>query len=418
MIQLIKKYAVFGVAFGIAKATVYFIPLLLADVLTEYDYGVLEYALAGLGMVVNTIINLGASGSFPYFVLKKKDLNIIDGFRLHPIWLLIPFALNQVLFFANAYNIDLYLAFNVSFIIANQVFYSTQLKSYESIIKSVFLDSGIYLVLLVLYVLGLAELVSINIETINLIVLIYALGYVLYGSYMFLKADKAGILKKYIKILKFGVHLLFSSFFIYLITVSGRIIVEYIFDYESVGLYAFYFRLSAIVVMIHQVVNIVFFKKMYTFDPRTLDKYYSVFFVGIFVLSLIVFFVSPYIVNHFSEFFRTTYLVNKGLYFLLSCQMVMWIASALNANIIVRENLVSKNNPRFFALIILGVLIIYFLKDRFSLALLTYVHFSIIFLATIIQYFSLSKKRIFFKKSAIALTLAYIVSSCTYFICF
>jgi len=415
VIRLIKKHAFFGASFGVAKATVYFVPLLLADVLSDYDYGVLEYALAGLGMVVNTLISLGVHGAYPYFILKEKDFSVTNGFKLHPIWLLVPFAINQIVYATGYLGIDFYLAFNVSFIIANQVFYSTQLKSHESIIKSVFIDSGIYIVLLVLYAMHLLNLTSIDVNSINYTVLIYALFYVVYGLYAYIKVEKTGITNQYLKILKFSVHLLISTFLIFLITTSGRILVEYIFDYESVGVYAFYFRLSAIVVMIHQIVNIAFFKKIYTFNPRILDKYYSLFFIGIFILSILVFLIAPYFVGHLSEFFRETYETNKVVYFLLSAQMVMWIASALNSNIIDRENLASKNNPRFLVLILIGFALIYYLKSSLDLALLTYIHFTIIFAAALIQYFSLSRKKIDFTKSLIVLCVIYLITTCAYF---
>ena len=128
LIDLIKKHAIFGVVFTIAKATVYFVPLLLADVLSNYDFGVLEYALAGLGFVVNALINFGVAGSYPYFILRKKKYSIKSGFILHPIWLLLLFIVNQIAYFVFGLSLELYIAFNISFIIANQVFYSIQLK--------------------------------------------------------------------------------------------------------------------------------------------------------------------------------------------------------------------------------------------------------------------------------------------------
>jgi len=68
----IKKGTLFGIVFSLAKAIIYFVPLLLAEVLSKEDYGVLEYALAGIATLVSTIINLGVPGAYPYFILKQK----------------------------------------------------------------------------------------------------------------------------------------------------------------------------------------------------------------------------------------------------------------------------------------------------------------------------------------------------------
>lgn len=414
--QLIKKHAFFSIVFATAKGTVYFVPLLLADVLTSYDFGVLEYALAGLGFVVNALINLGVPAAYPYFVLRKQELTIKNGFVLHTIWLLLLFGLNQLAYYVLGLNLELYIAFNISFIIANQVFYSSQLKSHEKAKEAVLIDSGIYLVLLLLYVLGKINLLAINIKTINWLVFIYALFYCFIAIIKFKTEDLQNAYNHYKKILKFSFKLMISTFLIFLITSSGRIIVEYFFNFETVGVYAFYFRLSAVVVMIHQIINIAFFKKIYTLNPQILDKYFNLFFIILFFISVVIFFLSPFIVKYFSNYFNETYVVYKALYFLLSAQMVMWIATALNSNIIDRENVVGKNNIRFIILILFTVISFFAFKKILSLELLIYIHYTAIYIASMIQYYSLSKKEIYFFKSSITLTLTFLLTSCYYFI--
>ncbi|WP_242120111.1 polysaccharide biosynthesis protein [Aestuariivivens sediminicola] len=413
--EILKTHSKLGVVFSLAKATVFFTPLLLADVLSKEAFGILEYALAGLGMVVNSIINLGVPGAYPYFILRQKALRFQDAFKLHPLILLIPFILNQILFYVFDLNINFYLAFNVSYIIANQTFYSTRLKSHEKSVFAVIMDSGLYILLLLYYLLFTLNILKINIVNINITIQLYCYLYILYGVYKFYQIDKNEILFRYKQILKFSSHLLISTFLIFLITTSGRILIELFFDFSQVGIYAYYFRLSAIVVMIHQIVNIAFFKKIYTANPIKLDNYYFVFFVMIFLISMVTYLIAPLVLNHFSSFFNDTYNDNKAIYFLLSVQMVMWIATALNSNIIDRENLTSKNNPKFIALIIFSCGILYLLRNMMSLSLLTFIHLSIIYFASLIQYESLYKSKIIFKKSFFTLSVIYLVSTYTYF---
>lgn len=418
MIRILKEHALFGFIFSVAKLLVYFIPLLLADVLSTSEFGVLEYALAGLGMVVNTLFNLGVPGAYPYFILRKKNDDVKAGFLLHPIILLIPFIVNQVAYLWLGLDINFYLAFNISYIIANQVFYSTQLKSHEKSSFAVVLDSGIYIVL-ALFLLGYkSNIFKPSIDIINDFVLAYASVYVIIGLCRFIIGNKEMILDSYKAILRFSVHLLISTFLIFLITTSGRIIVEYFFGFEEVGIYAFYFRLAAIVVMIHQVINIAYFKKIYTYNPKILDAYFYKFFLFIAALSTIVYFLSPVLVEQLSDFFKETYPTYKVVYFILSAQMVMWIASALNSNIIDRENLARKNNLFFVLLILLGVFVLYIISDQMTFPMLVYVHYTSIFLACMIQFYSLSKKKIYFKKSAVTLSVIFIVQTCYYFLSF
>lgn len=416
VLKLIKKHAFFSLVFTVAKATVYFVPLILADVLSKEDFGILEYALAGLGMVVNTIINLGVPGAYPYFILRLKEFELQNAFKLHPIILLFPFTINQILYLLGVLNINFYLAFNLSFIIANQVFYSTQLKSHEKPITAVIIDSGVYLSLLLFFMVFKLGVINPSISVINKFVFGYCLVYVIIGIYNCYNSRDKISLRKYQDILKFSVHLLISTFLIFLITTSGRILVEFFFDYELVGVYAFYFRLAAVVVMIHQIVNITFFKKMYTLDPKILDKYYSIFLGSIGLLSISIFFISPYIIPTFSNYFIETYNTYKSIYFLLSMQMIMWIASALNSNIIDRENLASKNNLKFFILVVLSIFTLYLLKNILTIGTLVYIHYTIIFIACLIQYFSLFRKKIYFLKAVITTSSLFILSSIYYFL--
>ncbi|WP_282042237.1 hypothetical protein [Winogradskyella flava] len=415
MISAIKKHALFGIVFTIAKATVYFVPLILADVLSKSDFGILEYALAGLGLVVNTLFNLGVPGAYPYFIIRKKQTDVKLGFVLHPLILIIPFICNQVAYFIFNLDIAFYLAFNISYIISNQVFYSIKLKSHERSSLAVVFDSGVYILLLISFILYKVGIIDLSISVLNIFILCYCLCYVLFSLSRVFSKSFTQMFTAYKTILNFSVHLLFSTFLIFLITTSGRILVEFFFGFEEVGIYAFYFRLAAIVVMIHQVVNIAFFKKIYTLDPVKLDNYFFLFFILISILSILIYIISPYIVLHLSSFFENTFESNKGVYFLLSAQMVMWIASALNSNIVDRENLARKNNPSFVVLIFLVVVCLYLLNNKLTFSNLVYIHFTTIYMACIIQYYTLSKKKIVFKKSAITLSLTFITQSIIYF---
>ena len=406
-----KKNILFLFSFLIAKGITFLVPILLADILTKNDFGMLEYALAGVGMLLNSIISLGVPGAYPYFILRKKEKNIEEGFSLHPLWLLFTFLLNLLFYHSfNFYGIEIYMAVNISYIIAVQKFYSTILKSQEKINKAVLLEAGIYLILFSFLLGYFFNLIQPNIFNISKAILSYALFWVSYSLYKFHKVNKNQIFIKYKKIISFSIHLLLSSSFLFLLTVSGRILSKYFFDYESAGTYGFYFRLSAIVVLIYQVISVRYFKDLYTKSTSKLDFYFSSFYLFIFTLSILLYFLSLYIMPYFSNYFKETYSENRVVFFILFCQMTMWISSALNSSIVDREGLAKANNWYFLLLFIISIVVLYFYRNYLDLLSLTFILYSIFFIANITQFIVLRSKNIIFKRSFISLTFLYITS--------
>lgn len=406
-----KKNILFLFSFLIAKGITFLVPILLADILTKNDFGMLEYALAGVGMLLNSIISLGVPGAYPYFILRKKEKNIEEGFSLHPLWLLFTFLLNLLFYHSfNFYGIEIYMAVNISYIIAVQKFYSTILKSQERINKAVLLEAGIYVILFSFLLGYFFNLIQPNIFNISKAILSYAMFWVSYSLYKFYKVNKNQIFIKYKKIISFSIHLLLSSSFLFLLTVSGRILSKYFFDYESAGIYGFYFRLAAIVVLIYQVISVRYFKDLYTKSTSKLDFYFSSFYLFIFTLSILLYFLSLYIMPYFSNYFKETYSENRIVFFILFCQMTMWISSALNSSIVDREGLAKVNNWYFLGLLILFVMVLYLNRDYLTLLSLSFILYSLFFIANITQFLTLRTKKIIFKKSFISLTFVYIAS--------
>lgn len=411
----IKNQFWFFLSFAVSKGLVFLTPLLFAEILSIESFGVLEYALSGLGFVLNTLLNLGVPGSYPYFILKKKKINIRNGFSIHPLWLLLVFIVNTILYLFEAFDEQIFLAMNIAFVISNQIFYSIQLKSHEKSALAVVLDSGVYLVLFISYIIFKLKIVTISIPAINCIIFMYGVYYAFLGIKNFSKALKKNILAHYKLILRYSKNLLIASFLIFLITSSGRIVVEWFFGFDKVGIYGFYYRLAAIVVMIHQIINITYFKKIYTVKPQILDNYFARFFAFIYGFSIVFYYSSPIVMNSLSTFFRETYLDNSAVFFILSSQMVVWIASALNSNIIDRENLMKPNNIRFMILVVVFMSILFLLKASMTFELVAYTLYSSIFIACIIQYYSLYKKDIFFYKSAVVLFISFTITSLMFF---
>jgi hypothetical protein len=134
----------------------------------------------------------------------------------------------------------------------------------------------------------------------------------------------------------------------------------------------------------------------------------------LYVISIIVSVSTPYFLPYFSEFFTSTIQTYKGVYFLLSTQMIFWIATALLSNIIDREKLASKNNPFFLTLLALFIGSLFVFKSILSLDVFTLIHLIVVLCASLIQIYTLSIKKIYFKKSLTALFFIMIISVFVY----
>ena len=415
IVRFLKEKAWFFFSFALAKGIVFLAPLLVAEILSKDDFGVLEYALAGLGMLLNTFVNAGVPAAYPYFKLRERDAQINHAFDLHYIWLLLFFICTQLSYVFVGFSTHYYIALNVAYVISNQVFVSTQLKTNEKISFAVFIDSGMYIVLLLFFVLSYFNIVDPEIQTFSNIIICYAFVYVILAFKKTKVIKTPNLLVNYRKILSYSVHVLIGGLLIYFITVSGRILIEFfINDFEKVGVYAYYWRVSAVVVMLYQVINIAFFKKMYTVDPKNLDLYFALCFLVLTVISVISFLCTPLFLAHFSTYFASTIKEYKPIYFLLSIQMIFWIATALLSNIIDREKLAFKNNPLFILLLITFIIVLYVLKEGLQLETFTLIHMTVVFVASVIQVFTLTRKKIFFKKSLTALFFIMITSVFVY----
>ena len=90
--------------------------------------------------------------------------------------------------------------------------------------------------------------------------------------------------------------------------------------------------------------------------------------------------------------------------------MTMWIGTALNSSIIDREGLAKKNNIYFLGLFILSIPTIFILKPIITLEIMSFGIYSLFFITNMIQYFTLYRKKIIFKRASLILTCIYSIS--------
>ncbi|MEZ5041037.1 MAG: oligosaccharide flippase family protein [Saprospiraceae bacterium] len=399
------KLSGFSILFVFVKINAFTAALFLSNFVDNTaDYGLFEYALS-IGLIAAIPLNFGLQGAYPFFNLRLQKEGFKSVFYFHSLLvsslLCLLFVINQWLFPFMPEKIAF--ALLIGGIIAMQVMLSAILKSHEVLSSAMLLDGGLFLVLnlynLWLYVSG----TSLDFALLAIAFSSYML--LLWGMHLlrFLNTRSDFSWSRYKEVLGFGKNLLLSSFLIICLTGSARIFIEYFLGMEQVGIYAFYFRFAAAVVMIHQVVNIVFFKKMYESSPAMLDKCFVVFLLFILLVGSILLFAVPLIFNGQLNLLDQTWRAYRELYVLLSFQMVFWICLALNENILYREQLSVKMNRWFLALLGLMTASIWLMArmDQLNVFNLTLINAICLALACEIQFMLLRKKQLPFTKTRI-----------------
>lgn len=393
-----SKLSWFTLVFGFVKLNAFTAALFLSNFVDSVsDYGLFEYALT-IGFMIAVPLDFGLNSAYPFFNIKlgRRDYKAVfyfHGLLVGGIMLSI-YGIHEFIyeFLPTKYIFALL----IGGIVSVQALSSSILKSHEVLVRAVIFDGGLFIALnaynLWLYIFGGAF----DVEHLQTCFAIYLFGLTAGYGFLFWQEQSDFSFKKYFETIKFGKHIVFSAFLIICLTGSARIFIEWFLGLETVGYYGIYFRFAAMTVMLHQVVNIVFFKKMYQAEAETLDLYFAVFLQVLVFGALLLWQLIPPIFGEYVKMLQDSYETYQRLYLTLSFQMVFWISLALNENIIYREELSKKMNKGLVFIIIgmaASMLLLHqlYLLDVFNLTL---VNMIAIFLATEYQFFLLKRKNI------------------------
>ncbi|WP_422349615.1 hypothetical protein [Flagellimonas sp.] len=377
--------------------------------MTKDEYGKVEYALGGLGFIINTILGFGIPASYAFFVLKKGDLKSKTGYSLYILFLSIYFLLIQVLFPLVPRHI--YLSLVISFILANQVYYSYVFKAEGKGIYATLMDSGVYIVIL-LVILGSTIVGSkIDLDSFFAPMLTYSAAFVVKGIYDNRKLILTKALLQLKKIVSYSLHLLIGAFGIILLLNSGRFILEFYSDkFEEIGIFGFYLRISGISLVIFQMLFILYFKEMYVRSIKYLDKIFSFFLIFMLLYSITSLYVLPLILDRFSQFFGETFSSNRTLFSTLTFFTFFWTGYNLVSNIVVREGL-AKNYNSYLLVIVALFTIALILVPGINVKIFSMIQLIIGALVVFTQQILLFRKGYFLSRTTYTLILGVVLTS-------
>lgn len=397
---LIKRIISLLFIMGLLKSLVYIAPLGVNEVLNSItEFGTFEYAL-NLGQTLMGVFSMGFAGAYAFFVLKQQRENLKPIFHLHFIVLTTGLFLAVIIspgLLGNIYFGAVILG--VAF--ADQLLLSSVLKLSGKNKTSVLLDTGVYIVMTLIVIAVYFDIFKFSLEIwFGSILSLLIINGLFYHSRQ-LEHRKKVSKKDVFDLYKYGGLIVIAAPLLVLITSNTRLYIEYFSTFENVGMYSFYFRLSSFVLIFYRVLGILLFRKMFVDDHKTLDKYYSLIILGLFILNLFLFLMLPLILTGRYEQFTLTIDQYRWLFLLCFFQVTFWINSSLFEPILQREN----KMKHFIVLLsgclilLLGTLLILKQFNLISLLNIVWVNAFIIFLLFFGQQWILWQNKIFYKKT-------------------
>ncbi len=401
-VSKVKRLVIFALVFGLVKVNAVAAVFILSNLSPDIAlFGSVDYALA-LGLILTVPLNAGLTGAYPYFVLKLHKKEYEGVFFFHGLLLCLTHLLLSSIpdVFGIPFSDKLQLTLTIAAVFSLQILAGVMYKSKEKVFTALLFEAGFFVLLNAynLYIFSTGEQVALN--EIRGLCSLYFIGLMVYYLCRFV-AIRQFRWTRYGQVLQFGLPVIVGALLIIGLTGSARILIERWIGMEAVGIYGLYFRLAATVILIYQVINITFFKKLYTVDPHQLDQWFERFLWLIVGVGFLSCFLIPLLVMPYIDIIHATWSSHKSLYVVLVFQMIFWVVIALLENIIYREGLSGRCNVGLLFVFtgMVGFLFTVHLFDQMTLSLLVGVNALTLYLAGEWQLHLLRKKAFLFPKT-------------------
>jgi O-antigen/teichoic acid export membrane protein len=362
------------IGFALAKSTVLIAPLLLTRTMNMRDYGLLEYVIAW-GTPLTVVCGLGLYGAIPYFLVKRARPKFEQVFNVYTILMGALMLVFTAVRHAHALSLAQYMIGLITAVSVMQGIYATLYKVHSAPVRASLAESGLYVVLLFLAL----SLFAFKTDR-PLLWVIFVLN--VFGAIMVAGAVKKyhreisirNTFRRFCKALGFGMPLILSSTLLGFVTSGGRMLAGHFFSMEVVGVYSLFFRLSAIILVVYQLITTVYFRTMYEATGEILDRYFTGGLGLMLALSVASILIGPLVLARLFPKYWYYQRDSLALYLVLGMQMVLWCGVSMLELVVFRERQGVK---------LLGVLLISLLF--LAVAAGVYLHFGTLTLLRLCQ---------------------------------
>ena len=328
-------------AFLTSKSAVFFGPLLLSNILTGSEYGLLESALA-VAMITALFLGAGTSAAIPYFTIKHKDDLAYLGVYIHLLFVvLLTLALSFIDWTAGTYPITLTLVLIAHFSLQRILAAEFATKSRPAL--SSFAAAYLYMVLLVAagshwlgFDVGLSTLKGfLTIAALPLIAWLLWKLYPLWGAI----PDRFQAVHQ-LMMYRFATSPLLLTAMMLTAASFVRLIGPVVVGEEETGRYGFFLRLAAISVVFCQFLSVLWYRKIYESDQESADNKFTIILAIVSVASIFVYSCSEFILGgyfvYLEGFEPFSYL---DVFSIVSAFSIFWAGLAMTEALICREGM-------------------------------------------------------------------------------
>ena len=280
-----KKYILHLSLFGLSKSAVLFAPLLAASVLSQSNYGLLEWSLS-LAMMLSIFLSLGAGGVLSFEIIKHETNSLINTtlFYALVISLLLGILGSISIIFFEPSRISYILGFTGVF--TGQFVLSAYLKAKGKGAYASIVESFIYIVILLLVFNSIFQ----EIKSLELLLVFPFFTIVFSVILFFLISDRTKLKKEnFFLFIQRGFPIMISGLLAVGFVNLPRVLLGNFESFESVGVFSLYFRWAAIALVAYQFALVINFRKIYTYSYEKLDRYivaisFMVLLIGFFII--------------------------------------------------------------------------------------------------------------------------------------
>lgn len=389
-----------AVVFGTFKVLAFLSPLGMSSIIDSVTvYGEFEYTI-NLGLILSSLVSAGLVGAYGFFILRSKLNDLKAIFHFHFLILTSVLIVTTLIFpelLSNNYfgGIILGVAF------ADQILVAAILKGSNKNILAVIVDTGVYIVMTILFFLVYFEIVQFTQGTWHLSILILIFLTAIIYHFPRISNLKRLQFKDVILVYRFGGLILITGPLLVLVASSTRLFIEHFVNLSDVAKYSIIFRISGLSLIIFRLAGIILFRSLYQSDHKVLDQRFSLLFTVLLIFNFGSFIILPRILDLYYLSFSNVLLGNWKLFLLCQFQVTFWMNISLFESAFHRENQLKK----FILLLIVscGILVgLFFTLDLFDLLTLNTIvvlNSLIIFLVFYGQQFILKRINIEYPKT-------------------
>lgn len=384
---------------GALKLVSFFSPLLLNKVSSSLEaFGVFEYSF-NLGQILMPLLGMGLSGGYAFYVLKHRQNYMKTAFHFHFV-LLTALALLSVFIYPKILDNIYYGACLIALSFANQVFISGLKKIEDKNYASVFVESGLYVILMATVLTFVLFEITFNFQLWFLSLLIYncLLSVIYHRKHIKFKEIKK---KHLIQMYLFGVMAMTAGMLVFLLCTSTRVFTSFFLNNIAVGHYSLIFRIGAASILIYKAVIILIYKNLYLSDFTFLDKMFIRIIIGVILVNILLFPLFPHISNLFIDKTDMPTQIDNRLILTIFLQIILWVNFSLLEPIFQRENILKQQ----IAMISMAVLVMFFSMwfihsySELELLDICLINNIMISITTVFALFYLKRKKIILKKT-------------------